>query len=198
MDWNQISQWFITAFFGAAIVKLIDLVVNRYLKRQTRKEERIKQLIEFLNDYGELVGLYRFKVQLSEKLVEDESGGFLKDDSGNYVVESKILEPEIRFEEAVREMDGRDINSSITQKIVKIRLKSSEARDISLEIDSSGELDELLKKLYFDTIFSIESVLKNKNSTQPIDSFVKMSKALDKADEARNQIRKKLQSHLNK
>lgn len=198
MDWNQIPQWFITAFFGAAFVKLIDLAVNRYLKRQTRNEDRIKKLIEFLNDHGELVQLYRFKSNISERIVKDENGNFLKDESGEYIVESKVFESEDHFKEAILGMKGSDINSLITQKIVNIRLKSSEARDISLIIDPSGEIDKLLKKLYLETIHRIDVIFKDSGKMEPVDSFIMLVKALDKADGTRNQIRKILQKHLNK
>ncbi|MFO7678636.1 MAG: hypothetical protein R6X34_01165, partial [Chloroflexota bacterium] len=61
MNMDQFIQWFVTAFLGALLVKLLDLAVSRFLQRQSRKEENISKLLDFLTDYGELVELYRFR-----------------------------------------------------------------------------------------------------------------------------------------
>jgi hypothetical protein len=198
MDVNQFLQWFLTAFLGAAIVKLLDLAATRFLKRQSQKEENIAKLSLFLNEYGELVEWYRFMAEASIHLAKNENGEYIKDDDGNHIIESKVLEPEQMFESAIKSLHGVDIKSAITQKIATIRLKSSEAQDISLIIDSSGGLKELLRKLYLDTIYSIDLVIKYKDMRDPSDTFNKMVQALNKADETRRDIREKLQTFLSK
>jgi hypothetical protein len=196
MDLAQFLQWFVTAFLGAAIVKLLDLAVARFLKRQSRKDEDISKLSLFLNDYGELVELYRFKAEASSHMVKDDAGEFVKDDDGKFIVESTVLEPNPKFVSAIRNLQGVDIGSAITQKIATIRIKSSEAQDISLIIDPSGKLKELLKNLYVDTIYSIELVIKYKDKGTPQATFHKMVKALNKADNTRRNIRAKLETIL--
>lgn len=198
MDLNQFLQWLITAFLGAAIVKLLDLAFNRYLKRTSRKEENIDKLSAFLNDYGELVELYRFMAEVSSHMVKDETGEYVQDKDGKYLVESKVLEPKEKFESAIQELQDANFGNAITQKIATIRLKSAEAQDVSLIIDPSGDLKELLTKLYLDTIYSIDMVIKYKDMGNPIDAFNKMIRALGKADETRRNIRVKLHQYLNK
>ena len=122
----------------------------------------------------------------------NENAEYEKIDDGNLVVESKIFEPQERFELAIKDLQGVDIESAISQKIATIRLKSSEAQDISLIVDPSGELKEMLSQLYLDTIYSIEIVIKYKNKGKPHDIFMKMVNALSKADETRRDIRAKL------
>jgi hypothetical protein len=192
-DWNQLLQWFVTAFLGAGLVKLIDLGASRYLKRQSQNEERVGKLIDFLKDYGELVEYYRFMAHQSGEILRGENDELLKDESGKFVVEKKVLEPEPRFEEAIKDLKGTDIKNEITKKIATIRINSSEANDISLELDPSGDLKEMLKLLYLDTVYSIETVLKYKDVGKPDDQFKRMIDAISKADETRRQIRKRLQ-----
>lgn len=198
MDWSQFFLTLLTAFLGASFVKLLDLAANRFLRQQSIKDENIVKLTTFLNDYGELVELYRFMAEASSHLVKDESGELLKDDGGKYIVESKVLEPNPKFESAIRNLQGMDIGSAITQKIASIRIKSSEAQDISLIIDPSGKLKELLKKLYLDTIYSIELVIKHKDNGTPHATFQRMVEALRQADETRRNVRSQLQTFSRK
>ena len=196
----QISffQTLLTAILGASFVKLLDLAANRFLKQQSRKEEDIAKLSIFLNDYGELVELYRFMAEASSHIIRDETGEFKKGDDGKFLVENKVLEPNPKFESAIRDMKGIDIGSAITQKVAAIRLKSSEAQDISLLIDPSGELKELLTKLYRDTIYSIELVIKYKDTGTPHATFQRMVDAFSKADDTRRNVRSRLQTFLRK
>lgn len=198
MNLYELLQTLLTAFLGAAFVKLLDLAANRFLKQQSIKEGKIEKLSAFLNDYGELVELYRFMAEASSHLVKDENGKFIKNEDGEYLIENKVLEPNPKFEVAIKNLQGVDIDSAITQKIAAIRIKSSEAQDISLLIDPSGELKELLRNLYLDTIYSIEMVIKYKNNGTPIAAFQRMIDALGKADVSRRNVRARLQTFLRK
>lgn len=198
MDSSQFFQTLLIAFLGAAFVKLLDFAAHRFVKQQSRKEDNIAILSTYLNNYGELVELYRFMAEASSHLIKDETGEFVKGEDDKYLVESKVLEPNPKFESAIKNMQGVDIGNAITQKIATIRLKSSEAQDISLIIDPSGELKELLKKLYLDTIYSIELVIKYKDAGKPLATFQRMIDALNKADNTRRNVRARLQTFLRK
>jgi hypothetical protein len=196
MNWHEIGLWFITAFVGAALVKLIDLAAARYLQRHSRVEKKVNRILEYLREYGELTELFRFSAFLSQEIVRDEDGELRKDATGKYIIESKILEPEPRFEQAIHSLKGADIGTTITQRIAAIRLMSSEVTDFALELDPSGDLDKQLTELYMKTVFSIEALLKHKESGDPNKEFNEMIKALSEASKTRRQIRSKLQSYL--
>jgi len=190
--WSSIGLWFVTAFVGAALVKVIDLIANRHLEKRKRNETRAAKILDYVREYGELTQLFRFLAYYSSEVVRDESGEFKRDAEGKFVVESKALEPEPRFEEAIKSLKGSDVNTAITQKIVTIRLASSEVFDLALELDPTGELKKNLTDLYERTIHSIEVILESKNSGDTHRRFREMVSALEEADKARQQLRAKL------
>src|SRR5688500_4545586 len=111
-NWDELGLWFVTAFLGAGLVKLIDLTANRYVDRQARTEQRVKILLDCIKDYGELTELFRFFATYSTKMVRDEDGQFKRDEEGKFIVARRILEPEPRFEQALEVLQGSDINSA--------------------------------------------------------------------------------------
>lgn len=185
-----------TAVVGGAVVKLLDIVAAKYLKKRRRVEERVRKLIDHIDQYGELAQLYRFFAYVSVEVEMDESGQPLKDEHGNRVTKSVVLEPEARFEDAIRQLEGTDINSAISQKVALIRLRTNEATDLAMELDSSGALKEKLTQLYLKTVLIIETVLKHKSSGKPLDKFNEMTDALAGADEIRQELRKLLKDYL--
>ena len=195
-SWNELGLWFVTAFLGAGLVKLIDLAASRYTNRQAKTEERINKLLVFINAYGELTELFRFFAFYSGKVKIDESGEFARDEHGKFVVERKILEPEPRFEEALKSLKGADINSLIAQKIASLRLSAAEIHDIANEIDSSGKLREGFVKLYTTTVWSIELILRDRNEGNIDTKFTQMVDALKNADEYRRELRNRVQSFV--
>ena len=54
MNWGELGLWFITAFLGAGIIKLVDLVYSRYNLRQVRREKKITVLMEHIKEFGQL------------------------------------------------------------------------------------------------------------------------------------------------
>ena len=195
-SWNEFGLWFVTAFLGAGLVKLIDLAASKYTNRQVKTEERVNKLLAFINAYGELTELFRFFAFYTTKMVKDESGEFKKDEQGKFVVERKILEPEPRFEEALKALKGADINSLIAQKIASLRLSAAEIHDISNELDPSGKLKEGFVKLYTTTIWSIELIIQDRNKGNLNTKFTAMVDALKNADEYRRELRKQVQSFV--
>ena len=192
MSWEQ----FVSAFLGALIVKLFDLAAKQYSDRKTRKEEKVNLLIKYTNEFGELTDLYRQTTNVSTKLVLDKSKKPKRTRDGRLLVENTILEPEPQFEDALKMLKGSDINSAIAQKIVSIRLSSSEALDIADELDKTGKLKKSFTDLYIKTVWVIENILKNKNNTKPYESFKQMTDAIGDADEYRRVLRKQIQGFL--
>lgn len=128
-------------------------------------------------------------------VVQDERGEFILDEEGKPLVESKILEPEPRFEEAIRDLTGEDLDAGITNRIAALRIASSEALDLAQELDPSGQVREELGNLYIKTIQGIETVLKHKNSVEPGEAFSQLIDGLKAADEARRQVRIRLENY---
>ncbi len=189
MTWSEIGLWFITSFVGAGIVKLIDLAASRYSERRARTESKKAALLNHIEEFGELAQLYQFFANVSSSIVKDESGRIKRDTTGKIVVENKILEPEPRFEDAIKALKGTDINSAIAQKIAAIRLSSSDVLDIALELDPSGELQKEFGTLYAKTVWSIEIILKDRDSKSPGEKFNDIVEALKDADKIRRSLR---------
>lgn len=192
MSWEQ----FVSAFLGALIVKLFDIAAKRYSDRKTRKEEKVNSLIKYINEFGELTDLYRHTTNVSTKLVLDKSKKPKRSRDGKPIIENTILEPEPQFENALKMLKGSDINSAIAQKIVSIRLGSSEALDVAGELDGTGKLKKSFTDLYIKTVWAIENILKNKNNMKPYESFKQMTDAIREADEYRQVLRKQIQGFL--
>jgi len=193
-NWNDLGLWFVTAFLGAALVKLIDLAASGYTDRRARTKQRVNTLLECIKDYGQLTELFRFYAYYSASIVRDENGEFKKDEEGKFVVERRILEPEPRFEEALKALQGTDINSAIAQKIAALRLSSSEVLDVAYELDPSGKLKEGFVDLYKATVWSIELILRDRDTGHLNAKFTGMMNALKNADDCRRELRKKIQS----
>ena len=194
-NWNEFGLWFITAFLGAGLVKLIDLAASRYTDRQANTKKQVDKLLECIKDYGQLTELFRFYAYYSAKVVKDENGEYKKDEQGKFVMDRRILEPDPRFEEALKALQGVDINSSITQKIATLRLSSAEVNDIAYELDPTGKLKEGFVNLYKLTVWSIELILYDRNAGNLDTRFTEMLDALKNADECRRDLRKQVQSY---
>lgn len=192
MSWEQ----FVSAFLGALIVKLFDIAAKRYSDRKTRKEEKVNSLIKYINEFGELTDLYRHTTNVSTKLVLDKSKKPKRSRDEKPIIENTILEPEPQFENALKMLKGSDINSAIAQKIVSIRLGSSEALDVAGELDGTGKLKKSFTDLYIKTVWAIENILKNKNNMKPYESFKQMTDAIRETDEYRQVLRKQIQGFL--
>jgi hypothetical protein len=196
MNWNEIGLWFITSVLGAGIIKLIDMVANRYSTRRTRTEAKVAKLLDHIKEFGELEQLYGFFANVSSKVVKDDSGKFVQDESGKFIVENKNLELEPRFEEAIKSLKGTDINSAIAQKIASIRINSSEALDVAMELNPSGELSKQFDKLYAKTVWTIDMILRDKNTHKPLDNFDDIMEAFKDANEVRRKLRADVQKYL--
>ena len=193
-NWSEFGLWFVTAFLGAGLVKLIDLAASRYTDRQANTKQQVEKLLDYIKDYGQLTELFRFYAYYSAKIVKDENGEFKKDEQGKFVMDRRILEPDPRFEGALKALQGTDINSAITQKIAALRLSSAEVNDIAYELDPSDKLNEGFVNLYKLTVWSIELILHDRNTGNLDTKFTEMVDALKKADECRRDLRKQVQS----
>lgn len=152
INWSDFPMWLLASFLGALVVKILDLVVSRVTRKQELSRDKAQTILAHLGEYGELTELYRFLAYISESLITGEDGQFIKDDDGRFKIERKILEPEPRFEEAIRALKGTDVNAAISQKIASIRLSSSDAFDSAIELDASDTLRGLLKDVYVKTV----------------------------------------------
>jgi hypothetical protein len=193
MNWGELGLWFITAFVGAGIVKLFDLAYSRYNARQIRREKKISVLMDHIKDFGQLTELYRFFASYSAIKMTDEKGQLKRDNSGNYIVEKRVLEPAPRFEGAIKNLQGTDINSAIALKIASIRLSSSEAMDMANELDPSGDLKQQFTYLYTATIWSMDNILADKSVDNADAKFVEFMSALKAADDTRRKLRARVQ-----
>ena len=196
MNWNDIGIWFITSVVGAGVIKLIDLAANRYSIRKDRTTAKAAMLLDYIKEFGELEQLYRFFANVSSNVIKDNSGEFIRDEAGKLKVEHKNLEPEPRFEDAIKSLKGTDINSAIAQKIVSIRMNSSEAIDIALELDPSRKLSKQFEDLYIKTAWAIDIIFKNKDTQKPLDNFNDLMEAFKDADEVRRKLRSDIEMHM--
>lgn len=195
-DWAQVGQWFMSSIVGAGAVKLMDLVITRYSQRRSRVEIKVNKVVEYLRELGELVALYRFYAHASMSIAKNHDGSLKKDELGKFVRETSFLEPEPRFDEAIRALKDADIGSAVVQKIATIRMMSSEVDDCALELDSSGDLKKHLDSVYFSTISDIENVLSTKNIERSGYDIQRMIDALNEADKMRAEARKAAQACL--
>ena len=196
MNWPEIGLWFITSVAGAGIIKLIDMAANRYSAKRGRDEAKVELLLDHVKEFGELEQLYGFFANVSSKAIKGDSGEFIRDASGKLKVETKNLEPDPRFEEAIKSLKGTDINSAIVQKITSIRMNSSEAIDIALELDPSGKLMKQFDELYAKTVWTIDLILKDKDAHQPMENFDDIMDAFKEANETRRKLRADVQKYL--
>jgi hypothetical protein len=185
VDGGKLIEWFVTVVVGAAIVKLMDLLVERYRRSLQRSEEKVNKVVGYLNEFGELANLYRFFCHSESHLARGEDGELVKDGAGRFVVREDSLEPEPRFERAIEALRDANVDSVIAQKIVRIRLMSGEVFDIVQELDPTGNLKKRLGELYQQTIAAVEYWKKDGNLKQ-------MAIALKEADQERGEIRSML------
>jgi hypothetical protein len=197
INWDILSKiafWLVTSFMGAFLVKLFDVAYLKFTDRRSQKKEKVSKLLKHVDDYATLADLYRFYARSSSKLIPLDNDTSTDNWIENARVEHKIFEPEERFERAINEMNGAPLDEVILQRIVSIRIASSEILDISDELDPSEELKKQFTDLYIKTIYVIDKILENKNQGDPIGKFQTMFNALNDASEAR----KKLRNSLNK
>lgn len=192
-DVSQLLQWFVTSLLGGTAVKLVDSWLGKRQAASRRREDKAEAVLDYVRQYGELAEFYRFRAYLSMEVRMDEGGKPITGEDGEPVVDQTILEPEPRFQEAVAELTGTDLNSAITSKIASIRMASYEANDLAVELDPSGELKRDLARLYTDTVTGIEIVLKHKDAVDPGSAISQMFDALEKAGETRRAIRSRLE-----
>ena len=178
---------------GGWIFALIQRYLHRKDKqrdyRQNRKQQMVEKVVAHVNRYGELSALYNFLARMSSHLVKDEAGQFVKDADGKYVKHVNMLEPEPRFEKAMEDLQQSDIKSAIAQKIVEIRLKSSEVFDILTVLDQTGYLKKELVELHYKSTRGIEFWIEHKDFKLYCDS-------LREAKEARQLLRQKIEKYL--
>jgi hypothetical protein len=196
MDLRELGIWFITAFVGAGLVKLIDLAASRYSDRRTRTEKQITILLEHIAQFGRLTELFKFYATYSAKNIRDANGQFIPGESGRYVQERKILEPEPRFEAAIQALQGTDIKSAIAQSIAALRLSSPEAIDTAMEIDPSGDLRKEFNDLYSAAVWRNEIILDEKDEVNLDTKFLQLIEALKMAEEKRQTLRAKVKHFL--
>jgi len=196
MSWSDLPVWLLTSFIGAAIVKGLDLLASRHQHSRTLRQEKARQVLSLISQYAELAQLYRFHAYASAEAVKQEDGTFMKDEAGRVVMHKVLLEPDPRFEEAIRSLKGADVASAISKEIASIRLTIAEALDCAAELDPSGKLRKALDDLYATTIFSIEQVLKTKDLSAWGDSVNRMFGALKSADDSRRTARATLAKYL--
>ena len=195
-SWRDLAFWFVTAFAGALLMKVIDLFASRHQEKHDRRRTKVDKVLEYVNLYGELTELFRLTASVSQKRVMSDDGTPKIDASGKSVIESRVLRPEPRLDEAIRrELKGSDIDTAIAQKIVMIRLKAFEAQDIMLELDPTGGLTDQFKNLYTKAVWEVEIVLKNRDLGEPKGKFQEMINALKEADAARRSFRDSLQGY---
>jgi hypothetical protein len=196
MNWNELGVWFVTAFLGAGLAKLIDLAASRYTDRRSRTEKQVNILLEHITQLGQLTELFKFFARYSAKNVRDANGQFIPGEAGKYIQERSILEPEPRFEAAIQALQGTDIKSAIAQKIAALRISSSEVRDIALELDPTGDLEKAFSDLYVATVWRSEIILSEKSDGDPNTLFLQMVEALKAADEKRQALRARVKHFL--
>jgi len=197
-DWNQVwlfiqepLKLIITGAIGASIIKLLDLLVDRYRKGQSLREKMVDRLLEYLDELGEVTQLYSLFGRYSAKVVTDDSGKLLKDESGNWMREVKVFEPDSDLAEAFIALNETDIRGFINQKIITINQKIRGCLDSASELDKSGELRERLNDLYTRTT-EPGRILKNKDVIKPEDAIIVMVNALKNADNFRRELRKEV------
>ena len=159
-------------------------------KKQRETEQRdnkIEKIKEYLDALSELQGLYSFLARKEEYLLT-ENGSYLLTESGNRIVmEETQLEPEPRFEDAIRALEKTDIKGAIAQKTVQIRIMSGVVLDVACELDSSQELRRQLVVVTEKTTSGIDFFVDHR-------SFDGLREALKDATKARRDLREKLHS----
>ena len=181
---------FIIALFGWIFAWLQSLSHRRQKIREERNtilRRKIETVLDYLNDFGELVSLYRYFARYSGHLEKDEHGNLIADEEGNFIVSESLMDPEPRFEAAIMSLENSDIKGAIALQIVRIRKNSSEVSDLSFEFDPTGGLNKDLGHLYVKSVNHIEQLIKYKNYKQ-------VGAALNEADEARRKIRSTLEN----
>jgi len=191
----MIINWLATSI-RAVIVKFMDFLFSRIRDSCGLRQEKARTILALLNEYGDLAGLYRLQATASVEKVRGEDGAFKKDEQGKFVVEKKLFEVEPRFEEAIKSLKGASVSSAISPKVASIRLAMSNALDIALELDPSGELSKRLRDVDAKTVFFTEFIRDHKDLQDWGTSVANMVAALNEADEARRGARAILSKYL--
>ena len=167
-------------FVGVVIGKVIDISIAAYLDKRKEIRENADKLLQYIIEYGELIELYRFYVTYSIKTLEDGT------------TKESVLEPETKYSKAIQRLKGVDLEESIIDKIVKIRLFAPEENVISTNLDRTGDLKDKIKNLYIQCKISPESVLDIAQKQKKIDCdfFKMMQETVGKADLEYENVRK--------
>lgn len=89
-------------------------------QRRQQRQQKVDHVLKHLDEFAELTSLYRILANFSEKIVTDEEGQFLRDDSGSYVKEIKSLFPDEIFDEAMKETEGKNTRDVIKLQLLRI------------------------------------------------------------------------------
>jgi len=188
----------------ALIVSLAGWIFAWGRDRAVRREERQSEALErarsevaakigevkaYVAAFGDLAGLYRLRARRDSSLVRDANGEFVRDESGDYVVESHTFAPEPRFESVIESRLGTDLDGAIALKIFETKQQSERVHDIAFELDSTKELSKQLVTLAYTTVNTVEFWMK-------ADAFDEMVNTLHEAQEIRRQIRARLDEML--
>ncbi len=149
-------NWFTGAFLGAGLIKLMDYVLNDYLERHKRN---INELLSYVYEYSKIIELYRFYENYSGHVVYEENGQFKRHPSGQPVIEYTIAHVDETFKSAIKNITGADLDSAITEQLIKIRLNSFREIDLAHEIDPSGAIEKDFNQLYIIIKTGIDSLL---------------------------------------
>jgi hypothetical protein len=154
------------------------------------EREKLRRIHEHLDAYSELLEIYRMYARQTEHLVNDAAETFSVDEHGQYIVEKTNLEPEERFEMALRGMTETDLRGAIAQKIVSIRLNNGKIGDLLTEIDQSDALTIKMGKLFIRTVNESESAIASND-------FLEVVNALNEADRMRTEMRTIVNDYFN-
>jgi hypothetical protein len=195
MTLEQVQVLLLTSIITGVIVKILDYLYDKNNERRGRLDKKIDEVINHLNEYGELAVFYKNTSSLQISSPLDENGQPLTDESGEEIVNVIAFEPEPKYNEAIKTMKGSELSSVINLKRVAIDLQSSKIHDILMEIDKSGKLDEQLSDLYNKNMIDVNNILNNPNFPSPGVSFQWMQSKLREVDELRQKIRKDLEKY---
>lgn len=164
-NWSQIILWLFTSLMGALIIKFIDWIIDNSKKKNVENGKKIDSIIEHIDKFAELLGLYKTKMRFSWNIVQDEKGNLVKDSSGNFLVNEEIFVPDPATAESIKKIYGDDLDTLITNKKVQISLSSTSIAAKARELDKSGQLRKDLEELYILAVWRLDRLINQKDNS---------------------------------
>ena len=156
---------------------------NRRVRREDynrdQRQKKADRVLGYLEEVADLAYIYRILANYSDKLVTDSSG--------HSTVVEKVLYPTERFDDALKELEGKDTRAFAGLQALRLHRRQGEIGDLLTDLDPTGETRKELSLLYLATVHDLERAVEDHD-------WKNFFRLLEEVDGKRTALRLRVQS----